>query len=77
MFFKRLLMICFLALFLKFVFPSSAQAYLDPGSGSFILQIIIASIMGIILVVKLYWKKIRTFLGSLFSKDVNEDDGET
>ncbi len=75
MFFKRLLTICFLALFLKFVFTSSAHAaYLDPGSGSFILQIVIASLMGFLFLVKIYWKKIRTFFGSVFSGDVNEKD---
>lgn len=75
MFFKRLLTICFLVLVLKIVFTSSAQAaYLDPGSGSFILQIVIASLMGFLFMVKIYWKKIRTFFGSTVSGDVNEED---
>jgi hypothetical protein len=77
MFFKRILVICFLVLFFRFVFPASAYAYLDPGSGSFILQIIIASIMGLIFMVKLYWKKIRAFFDNIFSRNVDESDGET
>jgi len=71
---KRFLQLCFLALILKFSFPASAHAYLDPGSGSFILQIVLAGIMGFILMVKIYWKKIRTFVGGMFSRDLNGDD---
>jgi hypothetical protein len=33
--------------------------YLDPGSGSFILQIVIAAALGGAYAVKVYWKKIK------------------
>lgn len=33
-------------------------AYLDPGSGSFILQILIASLVGGLFLVKTYWHKL-------------------
>ncbi len=33
--------------------------YLDPGSGSFILQIVIAAVLGGAYAVKVYWKKIK------------------
>lgn len=42
----------------KLVFLSQEFAYLDPSSGSFLLQIIIASVLGALFVVKSYWKKI-------------------
>ncbi|OGM21132.1 hypothetical protein A2714_05680 [Candidatus Woesebacteria bacterium RIFCSPHIGHO2_01_FULL_38_9] len=57
------------------IFPESARAYIDPGSGSYILQIVIAGLLGASFTVKLYWKKIR----SLFSnkkKKVNENPNE-
>jgi len=43
-------------------------AYLDPGSGSFILQLLLASLFGALFVVKAYWKKIKGAIRGLFSK---------
>ena len=39
-----------------------AYAYLDPGTGSMLLQGLIASIAGGLMIIKLYWYKIKTFL---------------
>jgi len=36
--------------------------YLDPGTGSFIIQILLASLLGIGVALKVYWKKIIAFL---------------
>ncbi len=36
-------------------------AYLDPGTGSLILQALIAALAGAVVVVTSYWQKIRTF----------------
>jgi hypothetical protein len=49
-------------------------AYLDPGSGSLILQLLIAGLMGAGLLVKVFWKKIK----ALFSRSSvkKEDDTE-
>ncbi|MEJ2486676.1 MAG: hypothetical protein P8Y72_18260 [Anaerolineales bacterium] len=44
--------------------------YLDPGSGSFILQVILASLVGIGFVLRGYWGKVK----GLFRKDQTEDD---
>ncbi len=38
------------------------ELYLDPGSGSFIIQIAIGFVVGAIVVVKAYWSKIRAFI---------------
>lgn len=35
--------------------------YLDPGSGSFLLQLLIGVLMGGALAVKIYWRKIVAF----------------
>ncbi len=42
--------------------PTQAHAYLDPGTGSIIVQAIVAGIVGIATVTRLYWNRIRTFL---------------
>ncbi len=36
-------------------------AYLDPGTGSLILQALVASLAGAVVAITAYWQKIRTF----------------
>lgn len=40
-----------------------AHAYLDPGSGSMILQIIAGGIAGLAVALKMFWHRIRGFFG--------------
>jgi hypothetical protein len=51
--------------------PSEAQ-YLDPGTGSIIVQALIAGAVGVLTVARLYWSRIRAFLGKA---DGETDDG--
>lgn len=46
-----------------------AWAYLDPGTGSLILQSLIAGIAGALVVARLYWAKLKSFLAAAFSRD--------
>ena len=47
-------------------------AYLDPGSGSFILQILLASILGALFLVRSYWQKIISFFRGGSPEDTPE-----
>ena len=51
-------------------------SYLDPGSGSFILQILIAALVGGLFVIKMYWKRISDFFRNLFSKGRSDTGNE-
>ena len=42
---------------------STAHAYLDPGTGSIILQVLLGGVAGLALACKLYWQKLLTMLG--------------
>ena len=46
---------------LAFVLPTILYAYIDPGTGSFFLQIVIAGFVGILVVIKTYFSKIKGF----------------
>lgn len=48
------------------------QAYLDPSSGSFIIQLLIAGLVGAGFLVRVYWKKIKGLFSRLIAK--KEDD---
>ncbi|MFH2012297.1 MAG: hypothetical protein ABIJ37_06320 [Pseudomonadota bacterium] len=50
-----------------------AQAYLDPGTGSYILQLILAGLFGTLVTIKIYWKRIKTYLKSSFSGKKHEN----
>lgn len=56
-----------LALAVLALSPTPAMAYLDPGTGSFILQMLIAGFLGAILYVRLAWDRTRLFFTRLFS----------
>ena len=51
-------------------------AYLDPGSGSFILQLAIAAIIGLAVVFRSQWSKIRKLFGgkSAVTKDEENEN---
>ncbi len=51
-----------------FLLPDNTYAYLDPGTGSYIFQIFIAAILGSLFAIKIFWKRIISFLKNLFSK---------
>ena len=58
--------------------PSTARAYVDPGTGSYFLQILIAGLLGAAFAVKLYWRKIKRFLaGSIFGRNRREEERRT
>jgi hypothetical protein len=40
---------------------SKPTAYLDPGSGSLLIQIILASLLAIGVAARIYWKRIKDF----------------
>ncbi|MFT4521346.1 MAG: hypothetical protein ACI8ZN_000275 [Bacteroidia bacterium] len=56
-----------LALCLWAILPN-AFAYLDPGSGSYILQMIVAGALGGLYAIKLYWYRIVSFFKGGSSK---------
>ena len=66
---SMLLRSLFVSLFLSvLVFQQNAFAYLDPGTGSYILQLALAFLFGALFTIKVFWNKIRMFLTQLFSK---------
>ena len=54
------------------LFTQPAWAYLDPGTGSMLLQVILGGIAAIGVALKLGWHKIRAALG--FAKPSDEDE---
>jgi hypothetical protein len=51
-------------------------AYLDPGSGSFLIQLAIAALVGMAVVFRSQWAKIKKFFGGKSSKPEEEDEND-
>ena len=65
--------IVILCLIFIFMAPALSFAYLDPGSGSMLLQIILGGVAGLVVVFKLYWGRFLSLLGvRKKSNDANE-----
>jgi len=62
-----------LASLLLLIPAHNAHAYIDPGSGSYILQLIIAGLLGAAFAVRIYWKRIKGFFSPRQDK---QDDTE-
>ncbi len=53
-------------------FSSPAMAYIDPGSGSAIMSAIVGFFVAVVMVVKTYWYKLKSFFTG--KKHVPEDN---
>ena len=54
-------------------YAGPALAYLDPFTGSALLQLTLGAIAGLMVAAKLYWIKIKQFWMRLLAKDPGED----
>ena len=64
----------FIAIFI--LGTKDAHAYLDPGSGSYLLQLLIAGAVGGLFTVKTFWLQIKTFFSNLFSRKQKKDSAD-
>jgi hypothetical protein len=58
------------------LWPSSAHAYLDPATGSYVVQILIAMLVSIGVVVKQYWRQLTAFCRRLSSGQAQKKPSE-
>ena len=54
---------CITGIFLLILFSEPAAAYLDPGTGSMLLQVVLGGIAAVGVALKLFWYKIRAAFG--------------
>jgi hypothetical protein len=60
---------------LLLLYISDIEAYLDPGTGSMLLQVILGGVAAVGVAVKLYWHKLRVAFG-MSKKEDSEDDAD-
>ena len=48
--------------------PRPAFAYLDPGTGSMLIQLVVAGVLGAVFTVKTWWRYARDLIKGLISR---------
>ena len=49
--------------------PDLANAYIDPASGSMLIQALLAVLAGVSVSLGLFWKRIRSFFARILKRD--------
>jgi hypothetical protein len=55
--------------------PHPAHAYLDPGAGSVLLQILLGGVAGLLVMIRLWWRNLLALFG-LESKNESEKSAD-
>lgn len=50
------------------------HAYIDPGTGSIVLQTIVGAFAAILVAIGMFWKQIKAFVGNLFSRSKKSEE---
>jgi hypothetical protein len=56
-----------------FFFATEVHAYLDPGSGSYIIQILLGSLVAGFFVIKQYWQRLKSFFKGRNQQSKDDD----
>ena len=68
------ILFCLIVLVISvFLFTADAFAYLDPGTGSYVLQMVLAGIAAALFAVKLFWVRIKAFFWSIAGRSKKDD----
>ncbi len=70
---KKFFKYLFISNVLFFLSFANAYAYLDPGTGSFILQAIIGFLAAVSAGFVYYWTKVKNFFLNFFRKKTNDE----
>jgi hypothetical protein len=62
------------ALLLLLGLPALAHAYIDPSAGSVLLQLLLGGIAGLLVAVRLYWRRLTGLFGRRQDASAEERD---
>ena len=54
--------------------PSIAHAYLDPGTGSYVVQLLIGTVLGGLFALGVFWRRVLAFLKRLFKRGSSDEE---
>ncbi|OQA03835.1 MAG: hypothetical protein BWY68_00623 [bacterium ADurb.Bin400] len=65
------------ALTIALTVPQGAKAYLDPGTGSQMLQVILSVVFGATVAIGMFFQNIVKFTKGLFTKPANDNEARS
>jgi len=65
---RQVAMFCLLSFMFSLLFPGRSYAYIDPGTGSYLWQLVIAGLLAASFSLKIFWRRIKAFLENYFNK---------
>jgi len=68
----RLRLLVCLALLVSPILPRPAYGYLDPGTGSYVLQFLIGGLLGGLFALGLFWRRVLAYVKRLFKPRTGE-----
>lgn len=72
--YKKIVFVFVFTLVVGLISVKNAYAYLDLGTFNYILQIAMASLLGAVFTLKIYWQRVKQFFKQLFAGKRSEDD---
>ena len=61
-----------MSIFLVLIPMHQSYAYIDPGTGSMMIQAILAALAAISVSIGIFWRRIKSFIAGLFGRNRNE-----
>ena len=61
---------------LSLIAPPAAFAYLDPGSGSMLLQLVLGGLAGLAVIAKLYWHRLLGLFGIHSQQEESDSEAD-
>ena len=65
-----------LAILLPLPLGSHAQPYIDPGTGSIVIQTVIGAVAAVAVAMAMFWKQIKHFVSGLFTRSKKSEEPE-
>ncbi len=62
----------FIIVLVAFFAVAPLHAYIDPGSASYVFQLVVGSALGALFVVRSYWGGLKTYIGRVLRPRVRE-----
>lgn len=57
--------------------PSIANAYLDPGTGSYVVQLLVGSLLGGLFALGVFWRRVVASFKRLFTRGSSDDSSRS
>ena len=71
------LRILFVTAFVITIYPSTAWAYLDPGTGSMLLQMVVAGFLGAVAMIATFWRSFKSKVNRILGRESQAETEES